>query len=80
MIRVEILAHTNREKQPGHVNATEPDCDRIWLVEIVFSSFKRRFGDSVMIRTMKNVINEIGIKVRIYNKLRDVAREAVLMA
>ena len=32
----------------------------------MFSSFKRRFGDSVMARIMKNIINEIGIKVRTY--------------
>ena len=53
---------------------------RRWLVEIVFSSFKRRFGDSVMARTMKNIINEIGIKVRTYNKLLDIAQEAILRA
>ena len=53
---------------------------RRWLVEIVFSAFKRRFGDFVMARTMKNIINEIGIKVRIYNELLDVAREAIMRA
>ena len=53
---------------------------RRWLVEIVFSSFKRRFGDSVMARTMKNIINEIGIKIKIYNRLLDIAREAIMKA
>ena len=53
---------------------------RRWLVEIVFSAFKRRFGDFVMARTMKNIVNEIGIKVRIYNELLDVAREAIMRA
>ena len=51
---------------------------RRWLVEIVFSSFKRRFGDSVRARTMKNIINEIGIKIKIYNRLLDIAQEAIL--
>ncbi len=53
---------------------------RRWPVEIVFSAFKRRFGDFVMARTMRNIINEIGIKVRIYNELLDVAREAIMRA
>ena len=53
---------------------------RRWLVEIVFSSFKRRFGDSVRARTMKNIINEIGIKIKIYNRLLDIAQEAILKA
>ena len=53
---------------------------RRWLVEIVFSSFKRRFGDSVMARTMKNIINEIRIKIKIYNRLLDIAQEAILKA
>ena len=33
-----------------------------------------------MARTMRNIINEIGIKVRIYNELLDVAREAIMRA
>ena len=53
---------------------------RRWLVEIVFSSFKRKFGDSVMARTMKNIINEIGIKIKIYNRLLDIARKAIMKA
>ena len=50
-----------------------------WLVEIVFS-FKRTFGDAVMAKTMKNIINEIEIKIRIYNRLLDIAQEAVMKA
>ena len=29
---------------------------------------------------MKNIINEIGIKIKIYNRLLDIAQEAVLKA
>lgn len=51
-----------------------------WMVEIVISSFKRRFGSSVRSVSMENIAAEIGHKVMIYNRMLAVAREAVANA
>ena len=51
-----------------------------WLVEIVISSFKRLFGNSVRAVTMDNIIQEVGLKVDIYNRLREVQRRAIAAA
>lgn len=53
---------------------------RRWLVEIVFSSFKRMFGESVRAIRMANILQEISLKVHIYNRMLGAAREAVLRA
>ena len=44
-----------------------------WLVEIVFSAFKRVFGFSVRAKKLPNIIQEIAIKIQQYNRLRDMA-------
>ena len=51
-----------------------------WLVEIVISSFKRLFGDSVSAVTWENITQEINLKVNIYNKMLQVQRRAMAMA
>ena len=53
---------------------------RRWLVEIVFSSLKRIFGCSVNAVKMENIVQEIAIRIRTYNMLLAVAREAIAMA
>ena len=53
---------------------------RRWLVEIVFSSLKRMFGCSVNAVKMENIVQEIAIRIRTYNMLLAVAREAIAMA
>ena len=42
-----------------------------WVVEIVFASFKRMFGESVSSLTKEAIIQEVRIKVAIYNGLID---------
>src|SRR3989304_6699676 len=38
-----------------------------WMVETVFSSFKRTFGEYVSAKTMRNMANEIILKASLYN-------------
>ena len=38
-----------------------------WIVETVFSVFKRMFGDYVSAKKFENIVNEIVLKMRIYN-------------
>ena len=40
---------------------------RRWVVEIVFSAFKRMFGESVMASKWENMVHEIMLKVATYN-------------
>jgi len=40
-----------------------------WMVETVFSSFKRTFGEYVSAKTMRNMANEIILKASLYNLL-----------
>lgn len=48
-----------------------------WVVEGVFSIFKRVFGEHVMPLKWEGIIQEIRLKVALYNKWRDesIARE-----
>ena len=48
-----------------------------WMAEIVISSFKRQFGDSVAAKKWSNVIQEINCKVMIYNQMLKIQREAI---
>ncbi len=48
-----------------------------WIVEIVISSIKRLFGDSVSAVTWENIIQEINLKVHIYNKMLQMQRRAI---
>ena len=47
------------------------------MAEIVISSFKRQFGDSVAAKKWSNVIQEINCKVMIYNQMLKIQREAI---
>jgi hypothetical protein len=38
-----------------------------WMVETVFSSFKRTFGEYVSAKNMRNMANELIIKASLYN-------------
>ena len=40
-----------------------------WMVETVFSTFKRTFGEHVSAKTMRNMANEIMLKALLYNLL-----------
>ncbi len=51
-----------------------------WLVEIVISSFKRLFGDSVAAKKWENVVQEISLKIYSYNRMLCVQSEAIAMA
>ena len=42
-----------------------------WIVEIVFSAFKRIFGESVRSLTANNIMQEVRLKVAIYNRFID---------
>ncbi|MCE2498723.1 MAG: transposase, partial [Nitrosopumilaceae archaeon] len=44
-----------------------------WLVEIVISSFKRLFGDFVRAVRWENVVQEMNLKVHIYNRMLTMA-------
>lgn len=45
--------------------------DLRWIVEIVFAAFKNIFGDSVRSLTRQTIIQEVRLKVSIYNQLID---------
>ncbi|MYB30704.1 MAG: transposase [Cenarchaeum sp. SB0663_bin_5] len=44
---------------------------RRWVVEGVFSIFKRVFGEHAMALKQENIVQEIYLKVALYNKWRD---------
>ena len=50
---------------------------RRWIVEIVFSAFKRMFGEHLYSLKWKNMIQEVNLKVAAYNKLIDMGAGAV---
>ena len=49
-----------------------------WLAESVFSAFKRLFGEHLMALKWENIVQEVRLKVALYNRWRDesMAREA----
>lgn len=49
-----------------------------WLAESVFSAFKRLFGEHLMALKWENIVQEVRLKVALYNRWRDesIAREA----
>ena len=53
------------------------DYGQRWLVESVFSAFKRLFGEHLMALTWDKIVQEIKLKVALYNKWRgeSLARE-----
>ena len=53
---------------------------RRWLVEMVISPFKRLFGNSVRAVTMDNIVQEVGLKADIYNRMLAVQRGAIAAA
>ena len=58
----DIQQEENREEWKGRVRY-----GRRWIVEIVFSAFKRMFGESVMATSWENMVHEIMLKVATYN-------------
>lgn len=40
-----------------------------WIMETVFSSFKRTLGEYVSTRTIRNMTNEMMVKASLYNLL-----------
>ena len=48
-----------------------------WIVEIVFSAFKRMFGEHLYSLKWKNMIQEVNLKVATYNKLIDMGAGAM---
>ena len=51
--------------------------DKRWLVEIVFSAFKRMFGEHLYSLKWKNMVQEVRIKAAAYNRLVDMGAGAV---
>ena len=47
--------------------ATSVSYGRRWIVESVFSSIKRMFGESVRAKKKKNMIQELMLKISLYN-------------
>ncbi len=43
-----------------------------WIVEIIISAFKRLFGNSVSARKWENIVQEIKLKIAIYNRYQEV--------
>jgi len=57
-------------KRPGRKNWTKLlRYGRRWIVETVYSTFKRAFGEYCMAKTMKNITRELMTKAYIYNIL-----------
>ncbi len=50
-----------------------------WIIETIFSAFKRIFGESVAARKWENIVQEIKIKIAVYNMLRGIAEEVAGM-
>ena len=48
-----------------------------WLVEIVFSAFKRMFGEHLYSLKWKNMVQEVRIKVATHNRLVDMGAGAM---
>ena len=48
-----------------------------WIVEIVFSAFKRMFGEYLYSLKWKNMIQEVNLKVAACNKLVDMGAGAM---
>ena len=48
-----------------------------WIVEIVFSAFKRMFGEHLYSLKWKNMVQEVNLKVAAYNKLIDMGAGAM---
>ena len=51
-----------------------------WLVEIVISAFKRTYGSDVMAKKLSNIRQEIRLKIRTYNEMLRIGREAFMKA
>ncbi len=43
--------------------------DRWWIVESVFSAFKRMFGEHATSHKRENMVHELKMKVCLYNKM-----------
>ena len=48
-----------------------------WIVEIVFSAFKRMFGEHLYSLKWQNMVQEVNLKVAAYNKLIDMGAMAM---
>ena len=51
-----------------------------WLVEIVISAFKRKYGDFVRAKKIEGVRQEIRLKIRAYNHMLKISREVCARA
>ena len=49
-----------------------------WLVEIVISAFKAKYGGSVMCKNLENIRQEIKQKICTYNEMLRVGKEAAM--
>ena len=76
------LAAMNKDKREANRKTWKKDIGygRRWLVEIVFSAFKRNYGDSVMATKMQNIRQEVKQKICLYNDMIRVGREAAMRA
>ncbi len=58
-VMMQLLHYNKWKKKFGY--------DYRWIVESVFSMFKRIFGEYVSAKKFENIVNEIILKMRIYN-------------
>ncbi len=61
-----VLAQRNDLQKWGIAKAMDKDR---WIVETVFSSIKRMFGEYVYSVRLKNMIQEMMLKASLYNKM-----------
>ncbi|MDE0090980.1 MAG: hypothetical protein OXP12_06455 [Thaumarchaeota archaeon] len=50
-------------------------CNKRWVVEGVFSMFKRLFGGHLMALKWESIVQEVRLKAILYNKWRDESME-----
>ena len=74
--RVKWLPDEEKKSNQKEWNA-RVEYGKRWIVEIVFSAFKRMFGEHLYSLKWKNMIQEVNLKVATYNKLIDMGTGAV---
>ena len=69
IISSEIYQSYISEKQFAKMERQGVSYGKRWIVETVFSSIKRRFGEYVCSVKFKNMKQEMMLKVSLYNKM-----------
>ena len=84
--RLDLMSREEKRENQAYWKARTGYSQR-WVVEGVFSMFKRMFGEHVTALKWENILQEIRLKVALYNRWRDesidrphVARDATACA